>query len=184
MTDAGRVLTGGEALDLAVRDVRLRWRLKHALRGGALAVAIAAASWIVLAILMKSSHYNPAMVMLARVVAAAVTFATVWRFVVRPLRDTPDATRVALYVEEHERALGGAFVTAVEVNQRSANRVAAGGIAARLVRAALDGIRRVESGKRVDAGDLKKSVGLFLSVSLGVFMIFVAGPATLRTGAQ
>ena len=95
MTDAGRVLTGGEALDVAVRDVRLRWRLKHALRGGALAVAIAAASWIVLAILMKSSHYNPAMVILARVVAAAVTFATVWRFVVRPLRDTPDATRVA-----------------------------------------------------------------------------------------
>src|SRR5258708_6206767 len=129
MSDARGVLTGGDAngnlLDAAVRDVRLRWRLKHALRGATLALALILAVFITLAVLMRASHYNGAMVALARVLAVVVSLGAIWRLVVRPLRDTPDDSRVALYVEEHERALGGAFVTAVEVNNQGASRVAA-----------------------------------------------------------
>src|SRR5262245_3286386 len=134
------VLTPGDhALAGAVDNVRARWRLKHALRGGTIAIVGSFVIYLLLALVMKAAHYGNAAVLTSRIVAVGSTLGLLWYFVIRPLRRSPDASSVALYVEEHERSLGGAFVTAVEVSGRDANRVAAGGIAARLVRSALDG---------------------------------------------
>lgn len=120
----------GDLLGKAVRDVRRRWRLKHALRGAAIALTAIAALFILLSIAMRGAHYGAGVVLLARAAAVVGSLAALWYLVVRPLRASPDDSHVALYVEEHERALGGAFMTAVEVNTRAADRVAAGGIAA------------------------------------------------------
>lgn len=61
------MLTTGDALAGAVRDVRARWRLKHALRGAALTVAATAAAWLILSFVMRSAHYSDAAVLVSRV---------------------------------------------------------------------------------------------------------------------
>jgi hypothetical protein len=179
------VLTPADrGLATAVGSVRARWRLKHALWGGTIAVIAAFLVFIALSLVMKSLNYGEGIVLTSRVFAIVASIALVWYFVIRPLRARPDDSTVALYVEEHERSLGGAFVTAVEVTGRENDRVALGGIAARLVRSALDGLRQTESGKRVDSRALQRAGATFASVIIGFSAMMFFGPTALRTGMQ
>jgi hypothetical protein len=182
MTHAHGVLTGREALDSAVSGVRWRWRLKHALRGGALALGLLALVGIGLSLLLKGAHYGAGVVVTARVMGVVAAIAAIWYFIVRRLQATPDDVRVALYVEEHDRLLGGALLTAVGLRERSAG--ISEGIAARLLRSALDGLRTTDSGKAVDGKALKQATALFVSTFVSVALIFTSGPETLRTGMQ
>ena len=56
LTPSDRGLAG------AVDDVRTRWRLKHALWGGTIAVVGAFAVFVALSLLMKALHYGDAIV--------------------------------------------------------------------------------------------------------------------------
>jgi hypothetical protein len=101
-------------LQSVIRAARRRWRLRVALHGAALAVAIALALLLVGALTVERLRYDPAAIIAARVlVALAVVVAIAW-LLARPLmRRLPD-DQVALYLEEHEPSLEMALLSAIE----------------------------------------------------------------------
>jgi len=172
-------------LESIVRDVRARWRLRHALRGGTIAVLAGFAVLAAASYALKALHYADAAVLTLRIAAALAIAALVYRFVVRALLARPRDEQVALYVEEHEPSLDGALVTAVEVEGgRREAAVRSVAFAARIVRAALDGIARVGAGKRVDAAGLRRtSVTLAVVIAAALLTAFL-GPGALRHGVR
>src|SRR4051812_32614233 len=107
-----------------VRGVRARWRLKHALRGLTITIALSFSVYVVLAFAVKGANYADGAVITARLVSLlALLFFGVW-FVIRPLLPKVANERVALYLEEHEPSLEGALVTAVEMDAASRSGVA------------------------------------------------------------
>src|SRR3954471_7663839 len=98
-----------------VRGVRDRYRAKRALRGAAITVA---ASWAVLlaaAYVMRAFSYADPAVLWTRIGAMVAIAAIIYRFFVRPLLPKFRDEQVALYLEEHERSLRAAVLTAVEM---------------------------------------------------------------------
>src|ERR1700722_10298216 len=99
-----------------VRGVRNRWRLKHVLHGATITVGAGFASLAASAYATHALHYGDASLWVFRLLSLAVIAACALRFVVRPLRSTPQDGQVALYMEEHEPTLDGAVMTAVDVH--------------------------------------------------------------------
>src|SRR4051812_19747077 len=91
----------GELLKV-VRGVRARWRLKHALRGAAVALAGTFIVYAMTALVVHSLNYSESSVMAGRVVCIAAFIALALQFVVRPLLPRVQDERVALYLEENE----------------------------------------------------------------------------------
>src|SRR5215467_845795 len=99
-----------------VRGVRNRYRVKRALRGGAITVA---ASWAVLAAAsyaMSILKYGDGAVLWTRIIAIVAIIAIAVRFLVWPLRPKFTDNQVALYLEEHEKSLRATVITAVEMH--------------------------------------------------------------------
>src|SRR3954466_5135538 len=103
----------GEQADLlrVVHGVRSRWRLKHALRGAAIALAGAFVVYAVTALVVHSLNYSETSVVVGRVVCVVALLALAALFVVRPMLPKVQDERVALYLEEHEPSIDGAIFT-------------------------------------------------------------------------
>ncbi|MFI5246834.1 MAG: DUF4175 family protein, partial [Gemmatimonadales bacterium] len=168
-----------------VSGVRNRWRLKRALRGATVTVA---AGFIVLAVsayATRALHYSDSAIWIFRIASLAAIVACAIRFIVTPVRATPPSTQVALFIEEHERSLDGAVVTAVDVQSSAAAgsaSVRSPALVARLLRFALDRMRRVDGGRAVDASDLQRTSLVFAAVSAAALGIALFGPVALRHG--
>ncbi len=172
----------GVQLAGVVRDVRARWRLKHALRGATVAVVLAyvvlaAAAWTA-----HATHAAEAPLNVIRAAMVAIISVLFYWFVARPLRAGARDEQVALYVEERERSLDGALVTALEVNAGSSAALRSPALAERLVRSAVDGMRRIDGGDRVDGGEIRRSSLILASVIAGAVLVSLAGPVALRQG--
>src|ERR1019366_2641593 len=175
---------GGELAGV-VRGVRTRWRLKHALHGSTIAVILGFVILSACAYALKALHYSDAAVLALRIAAVFALVGLVFRFIVRALIARPLDDQVALYVEEHEPSLGGALVTAVEVESGvRAATLRSPALAARLVRSAVDGIKRVGDGKRVDAAGLQRTSATLAVVMVVVLMVAFLGPQALRHGVR
>src|SRR6185369_5187100 len=126
-----------------VRGVRNRYRAKIAMRGAAITLAAALALFAVSEYAMNAFKYSDGAVITARVLTVLVVAAILIWFLILPLRPKLRDEQVALYLEEHERSLNAAVVTAVEMR----NAAPAGGMRSpalidRLTRAALDRVHR------------------------------------------
>src|SRR4051812_48534675 len=86
-----------------VRGVRIRYRAKRALRGGAIALAGSWLAFATSAYVVSALKYSDGAVMGGRVVAGLVSLALIAWFVVRPLLPRLADETVALYLEEHEQ---------------------------------------------------------------------------------
>ena len=168
-----------------VRSVRLRWRLRHAIAGATITVVLGFLLIAGGAYAMQAFKYAEPAVLSVRMVAALALLGIVYWFVVKPFLVRAEDAQVALYVEEHEPSLDGALVTAVEVGSGAHQSVLRSpALAARLVRAAIDGVRRVRDGRRVDSAGLQRqSVTLALVIAASLVAAFV-GPRVLRHGMQ
>ena len=185
MESAHGILSERNRLAGVVRDVRARWRLKRALYGATITlvagfVMLAVAAWV-----MNAVRYAPTPVLVTRIVALASVLAVTIRYLILPLLRNPDDEQVALYLEEHEPTLDGALLTAVDVGNREAK--SGGGtlsqaLAARLLRSALDRIRTVDDGRRVDAADLTRTGAIFAAVLAAAVLTLLVGPTSLRYG--
>src|SRR5215831_18965962 len=141
-----------------VRGVRNRYRMKRALRGGAITVA---ASWAVLvaaSYAMSVLKYTDAAVLWCRIAAIVAIAAIVIRFLAWPLRPRFGDNQVALYLEEHEKSLHATVITAVEMQQGNDGTTALNGLRSpaileRLTRSALERVRRAGDGLAFDAGE-------------------------------
>ena len=92
-----------------VNGVRRRWRWARVLRGTAMALSGVLGTLIVAALLLDRAAYSPAAVIAGRIAVAVVGGVLLVRFAVLPLLRRPRDPQVALYVEEHEPSLDGAW---------------------------------------------------------------------------
>ncbi len=137
-----------------VRDVRTRWRLKRVLHGATITLVVGFVILAVAAWVMTAVRYAPVPVLVTRLVALASVIAVTVRYLILPLRRNPGDAEVALYLEEHEPSLDGALMTAVDVGNRgtgAGSSTLSPALATRLLRSALDRVRTVDDGRRVDA---------------------------------
>src|SRR5688572_29490617 len=101
-------------LEAVVRDVRRRWRLKAALRGGAILAGVAVIATIAGSAAMEHFRFSPAAIAATRAAAWSLLAALAAWLVARPLLRRVSDEQVALYVEEHEPSLQAALISAVE----------------------------------------------------------------------
>jgi hypothetical protein len=174
-----------DELGSVLRDVRMRWRLKLALRGLTWVVAAAAVSLLIASLGMERLGFTPQSIVVARVVAYVAILGVAAMFLLRPLvRRVPDQ-RVALYLEEHEPTLDAAVVSAVEQSDASGVRARQSeALAKGVVASALSRLRAVERGRRVERRELRRGSAILGAVVIAVIAVLLAGPAFLRHGAR
>ncbi|MGH7670470.1 MAG: DUF4175 family protein, partial [Gemmatimonadaceae bacterium] len=185
MESAHGSLSERDRLAGVVRDVRLRWRLKRLLRGATITLVVGFVILAVAAWIMNAVRYAPMPVLITRAVALASVLAVTVRYLILPLRRNPGDEQVALYLEEHEPSLDGALMTAVDVGRRTPPAGVgplSSALAARLVHSALDRIRTLDDGRRVDAAGLTRTGAIFAAVFAAAVMTLLVGPTALRYG--
>src|SRR6185312_1554530 len=158
----------------------------HLLRGAAITVA---GAWVVLALsayLLNLLKYSDGAVLGVRIVALTAIVALIARFIARPFLPKLGDEKVALYLEEHERSLKAAVITAVEMQRGGAAAAATAprspAFIDRLTRAALERVHTAGDGRAVDAAELKLNGGVFAAVSAAVVLLTLLGPQVLRHG--
>src|SRR3954464_14590167 len=97
-----------------IHDVRKRWRMKLALRGGALAAGCVALALILSAFALQWLRFTPQSILGFRIGIAVVVGLVAYALLVRPLLRRVTDEQVALYLEEHEPSLEAAIISAVE----------------------------------------------------------------------
>ena len=168
-----------------VSGVRNRWRLKRALHGATIAVAIGFVALAISAYATRALHYGDLSLWIFRLLSAAAIVACIIRFIVRPVRATPRDAEVALYIEEHEPALDGAVITAVDVHAAQRRRAPVRRRSSRGSCARRSTVCDcVDDGRSVDAGDLQRTSILFAAVTAVAVGLAVFGPAVLRHGVS
>ena len=168
-----------------VRGVRNRYRTKIALKGAAITVATAFVLFAIWAYAMNAFKYSDGVVITARVLTLVIVAAVAIWFIVLPLRPKLRDEQVALYLEEHERSLNAAVVTAVEMrNGAPAGALRSPVLIERLTRAALDRVHRANDGRTIDAGELRLNGGILAAVVFAALAMLVFGPVTFRHGVQ
>jgi len=111
-----------DELGSVIRDVRMRWRIKLALRGLTWVAAAAAVSVLIASFGMERLGFTPQSILVARVIAYVAILGAAAIFLLRPLvRRVPDQ-RVALYLEEHEPTLDAAVVPTPAAKSLLTNR--------------------------------------------------------------
>jgi hypothetical protein len=174
-----------DELGSVIRDVRMRWRLKLALRGLTWVVGAAAVSLLIASLGMERLGFTPQSILVARVVAYVAILGAAALFLLRPLvRRVPDQ-RVALYLEEHEPTLDAAVVSAVEQSHVGTIRAPQSeALAKGVVASALSRLRAVERGRRVERRELRRGSAILGALVVAVIAVLLAGPAFLRHGAR
>jgi len=168
-----------------VRGVRNRYRTKIALRGAAITLATAFALFALSAYAMHALKYSDGVVITARVLTLLVVAAVAIWFVVLPLRPKWRDEQVALYLEENERSLNAAVVTAVEMRTGApTGGMRSPALIERLTRAALDRVHRANDGRAIDAGELRLNGGILAAVAFAALATVLFGPVTFRHGIQ
>lgn len=105
----------------ALSSARRRWRLRHAAVGSAIALGAVLMGFWITAVVLEQLRFTPVAITGARIAMALLVVGVVGRWVLFPLlRRVPDS-RLALYLEERVRGLGGAVLSAVEVSSASAS---------------------------------------------------------------
>src|SRR5690606_17355286 len=99
-----------------IRRVRNRWKLRLALRGAVIVVAGTVAALLLSASSLEALRFSPPAILTFRVLAFLVFAALVVVGLIRPLRRRPSDTQVAMYLEQHDRSLQEAILSAVDTS--------------------------------------------------------------------
>jgi hypothetical protein len=188
----------GARLTGVVHGVRDRWRLKRALRGASVVLAVAFILLAGSAFLLDKLHYGHTAVMVVRGLVALVVAFLAAVFVVVPLlpRRRPSDRRVALYLEEHAPSLDAAVLTAVELQELEAARGSAGQtddairsrrpvsstLLSHLTHSALERVHTIDDGRHVDERELHVTAGILAGIAGVALLVTFLGPAALRHG--
>jgi hypothetical protein len=148
-----------------VHGVRDRWRLKRALRGVSIVLAVAFVLLAGSAFVLEKLHYGHGPLVIVRGVVLAIVAAMAVVLVVVPLLPVrrPSDRRVALYLEEHAPSLDAAVLTAVELQELDAagakaptaeavrgRRPVSSTLLGHLTRTALERVHTIDDGRHVD----------------------------------
>jgi len=140
-----------ELIDV-IHRVRNRWRLKLALRG---AVIVGAGTLIALmssAAGLEALRFSAASIIAFRVLALLIFGGLVFYGFVRPMRRRVSDSQVALYLEERDRSLEAAILSAVESASLASEANESGPsprLVERLVEQAIERCRAIDDGLAV-----------------------------------
>ncbi len=149
---------GRSDLIAIIHEVRKRWRTKIALRGGALAAGCIAAALILSAFALQWLRFTPESILGFRLALALVVGLAVYALVVRPQWRRVTDEQVALYLEEHEPSLEAAIISAVEAEKSGVGEQSPA-LVAKLVQNAVEKVRAIEDGRRVERAPVKQYQG-------------------------
>src|SRR5688572_25670087 len=138
-----------------IDDVRSRWRWKLGLRGVAQVLAVALGLFLLAAYGMEWAKFSPASIIAARVVFAVALLASLYFFLLLPLRRKVTDEQVALYLEEHEPSLQTTLLSAVEAS-RSASADRSPALVRKVIEQAVEACARANAVQRVDQTPLRR----------------------------
>src|SRR5688572_22445760 len=175
--DAGADSDADSDLIGIIRQVRRRWRMKLALRGAAIVAALTVVAFLAAALGLESSRFAPGAIFAFRILLPAAMLVLIGFFFVRPMLRRVTDEQVALYLEEHEPSLQAEIISAVEASRMPG---APSSLVKRLVESAIEKVRALEEGRRVERRPLNAYTAAFGAVVLATLALFVLGPAFLR----
>src|SRR5689334_1551735 len=188
-------LPEGARLTKVVHGVRDRWRLKRALRGASIVVAVAFVLLVGSAYLLDKLHYGHTALVVTRSIVALIVVALTALLVASPFlpKRKPSDRRVALYLEEHAPALDAAVLTAVELQEMEGahqpnddairtRRPVSNTLRSHLTATALDRVHTIDDGRHIDERELTVSAALLAGIAGVALLVTLLGPATLRHG--
>src|SRR4051812_20323628 len=179
-----------------VRSVRDRWRMKRALRGASIVLAVAFVLLAGSAFVLDRLHYGHTALVVTRLIVLVFVAILAAIFVVAPYlpRRRPSDRRVALYLEEHAPSLDAAVLTAVELQEIEAELakadaerlrtrpVVSSTLLSHLTHTALERVHGIDDGRHVDERELHVSAAILAGVVAVALLVTVLGPSTLRHG--
>jgi hypothetical protein len=162
-----------------ISEVRARWRAKLILRGAVRVVAAAFALFILAAYGMEWAKFSPVSIISARVLMVLVLAASVFVFLVKPLRRKVTDEQVALYLEEHDPSLQATLISAIEETRRGEAPLSPA-LVHRLVEQAIEQCCASNVSRTVEEAPLRRW-GVLLAASAAVAVtLVVLGPAVVR----
>jgi hypothetical protein len=175
-----------DALLRVIRSVRNRWRLRVALRGLAILLAIGLAIFLISAFGLDRLRFTPTAVLVFRIFAYTSAAAVAVRYLFLPLLRRVAAERVALYLEEHEPTLQGQVVSAVEFGCDDADTepsVHSPRLIQRLVERAIESCAAIDYGRRVEQPRLARTSGALVGVTLVSALVLLLRPGFIGHSA-
>ena len=160
--------------------------MRIALRGLAALLGIGLVAFMVSSWGMEGSRFSPGVVNGFRIFTWLSLVAVGFWFLVRPLWRRPSDARVALYLEEHEPSLKAAVVSAIDAgaDPGEGDTAHSPALVRRLMESAVEKARAVDGGHRIERAGLLRWSAAVAGIALAILIIFLTGPAFLRTGAS
>ncbi len=162
--------------------VRRRWRLRNALRGAVVVLAVVLMWLVAGGALLDSMRLSLGVTRAISILGYAGVAFVVFRFWVRPTLRRVTDEQVALYIEEHEPNLHSLLVSAVEQAKSGASRAPA--FTDRLVADALEQMRAVEHGRRIERRNLRQATAFATGLSVLAALLLTLGTPATRQGAR
>ncbi|MCR4375507.1 MAG: hypothetical protein NUW22_11715, partial [Acidobacteria bacterium] len=168
-------------LTAVISEVRRRWRMKLALRGGALVMGGTALVLLGSALGIDALRFSPSAIWAFRVAALVVVLALIAVWIVRPMRRRVTDSQVALYVEEHEPSLEASILSAVETVE-TAGSSASPALVEKLVEQAIEQCRTLNASRTIGQKARRRFATAIVAVVLALTAAFTLGPESLRQG--
>ncbi len=172
-------------LALQLVRARRRWRTRHAIVGAAITLATLLVALWVAAVVLEQVRFTPASIRAARWSVALVTALAAVRWLIWPLLRSVSDARLALYLEERIPSLGGAVLSAVEVDRAHATEETRSPLLMRGLIA--DAARRLSHAAAVPALErdgMRRGLALIAVLLASAAALFSLGPAYLRQTAR
>ena len=165
-----------------IREVRAGWRRRLLVRG-LLRVLVAGALVLIGAgAALEALRFTPNAILTFRIATLAAIAGVIGWWIVRPLLTQVSDEQVALYLEEHEPSLNNLLLSAMSAERRGDSPEHSPALVAKLVEEAIDRVRDVEAGRRVEQPLVKRYAAMALATVAVAAAVFTFGPAYLRQG--
>ncbi|MBM63566.1 MAG: hypothetical protein CL484_11525 [Acidobacteria bacterium] len=178
---------GRNDLVAVIRRVRNRWRLRIAMRGLAVVLAVGLAAFLISSYGLEFFRFSASAVIAFRgLTYLSLAGLTFW-FLLRPLVRSVTDEQVALYLEEHDPSLEAAVLSALEeakLGERLGNPNYSPALVDRLIQSAIEHCRDLDWGSAVERDQIRRSTSYLAVVMAATLLAFILGPSYLRHGAS
>ena len=179
----GRHKASRHAEILRVIDrIRRRWRTRVAMRGMAVVLGASLAAFLISVYGLELFRFSAPAVVSLRILLWLAVIGLVARFLAWPLARRVSDEQAALYLEENEPSLEAAVLSTLEAGKGGVGTSDA--LERGLVDNALDRVRKVDYGRRIEQKGLYRASGALAAAALATLILMLFGPAQLRHGAS
>jgi hypothetical protein len=131
---------------------------------------------------LEALRFTPNAILTFRIVTLLAIAGVIAWWIVRPLLTQVTDEQVALYLEEHEPSLNNLLLSAMSAERRGDSPEHSPALVAKLVEEAIDRVREVDAGRRVEQPLVKRYAAMALATVAVAAAVFTFGPAYLRQG--